>query len=66
LLIEGGALTSWKTPGGHRRVYRDDVLALIVKAKATPVPLPARGIVLFPEQRASLYRGILSAVNEYF
>jgi len=28
-LIEGGALTSWKTPGGHRRVYREDVLALI-------------------------------------
>ncbi len=28
LLVEGGTLTSWKTPGGHRRVYRDDVLAL--------------------------------------
>jgi excisionase family DNA binding protein len=65
LLIEGGALTSWKTPGGHRRVYRDDVLALIAKAKTTPVPLPARGVVLASEQRASAYRSILSTVNEY-
>ncbi len=22
LLIEGGTVRSWKTPGGHRRVYR--------------------------------------------
>lgn len=29
LLIEGGSLTSWKTPGGHRRVYRADVEALV-------------------------------------
>ena len=29
LLIEGGSLRSWKTPGGHRRVYRADVMALI-------------------------------------
>ena len=31
MMIEGGALPSWKTPGGHRRVYRDDVLGLITK-----------------------------------
>lgn len=29
LLIEGGSLPSWKTPGGHRRVYRRDVEALV-------------------------------------
>lgn len=29
LLIEGGSLPSWKTPGGHRRVYRRDVEAII-------------------------------------
>lgn len=31
MMIEGGAVPSWKTPGGHRRVYREDVLALIPK-----------------------------------
>jgi excisionase family DNA binding protein len=65
LLIEGGALTSWKTPGGHRRVYRDDVVALIAKTKAEPAILPARGIVVAPEQRVPLYRGVLSLVSEY-
>jgi excisionase family DNA binding protein len=29
VLIEGGTIPSWKTPGGHRRVYHADVLALI-------------------------------------
>lgn len=29
LWIEGGAIPSWKTPGGHRRVRRPDVLKLI-------------------------------------
>jgi excisionase family DNA binding protein len=31
LLVEGGTIPSWKTPGGHRRVYRSDVMALIEK-----------------------------------
>jgi excisionase family DNA binding protein len=65
LLIEGGTLTSWKTPGGHRRVYRDEVLALIAKTKTAPVVLPARVIVIAPERRASLFRGILSPLSEY-
>lgn len=34
LLIEGGSLPSWKTPGGHRRVYRRDVEAIIANAPA--------------------------------
>jgi excisionase family DNA binding protein len=65
LLIEGGTLTSWKTPGGHRRVYRDEVLSLIAKTKAGPVLLPARGIVIAPERRVSLYRSILAPLSEY-
>jgi excisionase family DNA binding protein len=36
LLIEGGALRSWKTPGGHRRVYRADVMALINRSPPAP------------------------------
>ncbi len=38
LLIEGGSLPSWKTPGGHRRVYRRDVEAIIDGPNAAPKP----------------------------
>jgi excisionase family DNA binding protein len=31
--IETGVIPSWKTPGGHRRVYRADVLSLKNEAK---------------------------------
>lgn len=34
LWIESGSLRSWKTPGGHRRVYRSDVMALINRSHA--------------------------------
>lgn len=33
LLIENGGLPSWKTPGGHRRVHRADVTALLPAAQ---------------------------------
>ncbi len=33
LLIEGGTLTSWKTPGGHRRVFRSEVQALMARER---------------------------------
>lgn len=65
LLIEGGAITSWKTPGGHRRVYRDEVLGLIGKAKTEAPVRPARGIAIVSDDRAPLYREILSCVPEY-
>lgn len=49
LLIEGGKLPTWKTPGGHRRVHRADVLALMeqsqvgaASATALVVATPAR------------------------
>lgn len=45
LLIEGGSIPSWKTPGGHRRVYRSDVLAL-VPGEALVLPVSARVIVI--------------------
>jgi excisionase family DNA binding protein len=34
LLIENGGLPSWKTPGGHRRVHRADVAALLPAAQS--------------------------------
>jgi len=45
LLIEGGSIPSWKTPGGHRRVYRSDVMAL-VPGEALALPVSARVIVI--------------------
>jgi excisionase family DNA binding protein len=36
LWIESGSLRSWKTPGGHRRVYRSEVMALINRSRAAP------------------------------
>lgn len=36
LWIESGSLRSWKTPGGHRRVYRSDVMALINRSHPAP------------------------------
>lgn len=36
LLVEGGSLPSWKTPGGHRRVYRRDVEAIITAGSSGP------------------------------
>ncbi len=62
LLIEGGALTSWKTPGGHRRVYRDEVMALIAKTKTAPAVLPARVMVIASPERAPIYRDALASV----
>lgn len=46
LLIEGGSIPSWKTPGGHRRVYRSDVLALVPSEEARALPVSARVIVI--------------------
>lgn len=46
LLIEGGSIPSWKTPGGHRRVYRSDVLALMPGDTASALPVSARVIVI--------------------
>ena len=46
LLIEGGSLPSWKTPGGHRRVYRRDVEAIITDGPDTAPRVSARVLVL--------------------
>lgn len=42
LLIEGGTLTSWKTPGGHRRVFRAEVQALMARERPALPPPPVR------------------------
>ncbi len=61
LFIEGGSLTSWKTPGGHRRVYRTDVLALI--ANHTPTFSSARVIIVASLERLHRFEELVSEVS---
>jgi len=64
LLIEGGSLPSWKTPGGHRRVHRSDVAALMAGGAPAPVFASALVIVLASPERLPLYKNTLSTVGE--
>jgi len=64
LLIEGGTIPSWKTPGGHRRVYRRDVLAVISGPGRTPVFASARVIVIAHPERIADYEAALAKVND--
>jgi excisionase family DNA binding protein len=64
LLIEGGALNSWKTPGGHRRVQRADVLAIMAQTNATPAVLSALVILLAAPARRPAYEAALATVRE--
>ncbi|WP_269714882.1 GAF domain-containing protein [Caulobacter sp. NIBR2454] len=64
LLIEGGSVPSWKTPGGHRRVYRADVEGLI-DAPAPNAALPsARVVVAVPQGLAALYQDLATSLAE--
>ena len=63
LLIEGGSIPSWKTPGGHRRVYRRDVLAVISGPGQTPMFASARVIVIARPERIADYEAVLAKVS---
>lgn len=70
LLIEGGSIPSWKTPGGHRRVYRSDVMSLVKGQDLRVVPASARVIVIAPPERlpvltTALERAPSCFVNAY-
>lgn len=66
LLIEGGSIASWKTPGGHRRVYRSDVMALIEGQDRAPAPRPSAFIlVICPSGRTSAYHQAFAPLREY-
>ncbi len=62
LLIEKGALASWKTPGGHRRVAKSDVLAFKAAAPAATVALSARVVVVASEPRLPMLEKCIAAV----
>jgi excisionase family DNA binding protein len=52
--IESGALASWKTPGGHRRMRRSAVLALLEERTALAAdPLQAMSPELRPDRSAA-------------
>ncbi len=63
LLIEGGSIASWKTPGGHRRVYRRDVLAVISGPGQTPLVASARVILIARPERIADYQAVLSSLG---
>lgn len=65
LLIEGGSLNSWKTPGGHRRVYRADVMALIAKNHQVPALSSTLVVVLASPERLPLFEKLLSKLSGY-
>ena len=64
LLIEGGSLISWKTPGGHRRVYRADVEALVSGTNPAPAFSSALVIVVASRARLDRYDEALRGVGE--
>ena len=65
LLIEGGTITSWKTPGGHRRVYRADVMALIEGGgRAPPLPSSAVVVVIGSAARLAVYEQLFAQAPE--
>lgn len=49
LLMEGGTVRSWKTPGGHRRVYRADIEALKEEPAIDPNP-PSANVTGRPDR----------------
>ncbi|MEQ9609136.1 MAG: excisionase family DNA-binding protein [Kiloniellaceae bacterium] len=65
LLIEGGALASWKTPGGHRRVYRSDVLSYMARTNAARAVHSARIVLLASPKRLPALQEGLAAVSGY-
>ena len=64
LMIEGGSIPSWKTPGGHRRVYRTDVEALIAGSGMDAHTPSALVVVLASADRLPLYEMLSSAMPE--
>jgi excisionase family DNA binding protein len=63
LLVEGGTLNSWKTPGGHRRVYRSDVLNMMAQQSKAADLHSARVLLLASAERQSMLTAALAAVG---
>ncbi len=66
LLIEGGGLPSWKTPGGHRRVHRSDVEALLPDANANARSRSANVLVVTSESRRQTFEAAFDQIAHVF
>lgn len=66
LLIENGPLKSWKTPGGHRRVYLEDVVAYMTQTPRSPELASALAILITSPERKPLFDSLLGSVGECF
>src|SRR5687767_1807602 len=66
LLIENGPLKSWKTPGGHRRVYRADVMAYKTQNPRSTESASALAILVASPERKPQFDSVLASVGECF
>lgn len=64
LLIEGGAVPSWKTPGGHRRVYRSDVETIITGEPVAVERAAARIVVVASGDMGRSLETLFASVGE--
>jgi len=62
LWIESGVIPSWKTPGGHRRMFESDVLAALA-AKDDARPASRRVLVLAPARDHAGWERALAALD---
>ncbi|MCF6371158.1 GAF domain-containing protein [Rhizobium halophilum] len=58
LWVESGALPSWKTPGGHRRIPRSAVMPLIQGCHPPPPPTGTRAVVLAGPENARAWQAL--------
>lgn len=63
LLIEGGRIPSWKTPGGHRRVHRSAVEALLNPAQPSVLVASATVIVVTPVERQPVFQHLIESLG---
>src|SRR5688572_27833794 len=64
LLIENGPLKSWKTPGGHRRVYLADVVAYMAQNPRSSASASALAVLIASPEREPLFVSLLSSTGE--
>ena len=62
LWIESGVIPSWKTPGGHRRMFESDVLAALAAGDTTHAP-GRRVLVLAPGRDHGGWERALAALD---
>lgn len=62
LWIESGVIPSWKTPGGHRRMYESDVLATLAQGGDVKAP-DWEVLVLAPERHHANWYGAFTSLG---